>query len=318
METRFLQTFLTVVETASLAEAARRLNITPSAVVQRIRALEDEIGQPLIQRSGHSMQPTAAGAAVLNDVRRMLAVEDDVKAAASADLEAGLLRIGVIHTALTGLLPDLLVALRQNRPRIELYVLPGISGDLYSCVADGKLDAAIIVKPHFALSKAFDWTLLRQEPLVLITPLAVVDNDPRRILKREPFIRYDRNHWGGRIVDLHLRKMKIRPREQYELDSLEAITILVSRGLGVSLIPDWLPPWPEGATLRRLKATGAPTRDIGMLWSKSSTRLPLIRAFLTEAINAVRLKELSTTAPGKPGLKGENKAANHIRVGVQQ
>jgi DNA-binding transcriptional LysR family regulator len=291
METRFLQTFLTVVETASLAEAARRLNITPSAVVQRIRALEDEIGQPLIQRSGHSMQPTAAGAAILHDVKRMLAAEDDVKAAASADLEAGLLRIGVIHTALTGLLPDLLVTLRQNRPGIELYVLPGMSGDLYSCVTDGRLDAAILVQPHFALPKAFDWTLLRQEPLVLIAPLAVVDNDPQRILKREPFIRYDRNHWGGRIVDLHLRKMKIRPREQYELDSLEAITILVSRGLGVSLIPDWLPPWPEGATVRRIKATGARTRDIGILWSKSSTRLPLIRAFLAEAINAVRLKE---------------------------
>ena len=86
--------------------------------------------------------------------------------------------------------------------------------------------------------------MLRQESLVLITPLTVTDDDPRRILKREPFIRYDRNHWGGRIVDLHLRKMKIRPCERYELDSLEAITILVSRGLGVSLIPDWLPPSP--------------------------------------------------------------------------
>jgi DNA-binding transcriptional LysR family regulator len=62
METRFLHTFLVVVETCSLAETARRLNITPSAVVQRIKALEDEIGSPLIVRSGHSMRATAAGA----------------------------------------------------------------------------------------------------------------------------------------------------------------------------------------------------------------------------------------------------------------
>jgi DNA-binding transcriptional LysR family regulator len=291
METRFLKTFLIVVETASLAEAARRLNITPSAVVQRIRALEDEIGQPLIQRSGHSMLPTGGGTAILQDVKRMLAVEDDVKAAASSDLETGLLRIGVIHTMLTGLLPDLLVSLKRNRPGIELYIMPGISGDLYSSVVDGALDAAILVQPRFDLPKALDWRLLRQEPLVLVTPLGVMDTDPRSILKREPFIRYDRNHWGGRIVDLHLRRMRIRPREQYELDSLEAITILVSRGLGVSLIPDWLPPWPEGASVRRINPARAPTRDIGILWSRSSSRLPLIRAFLEEAIDATRSKE---------------------------
>lgn len=293
METRFLQTFLTVVETASLAEAARRLNITPSAVVQRIRALEDEIGQPLIQRSGHSTQPTGAGAAILDDVRRMLAAANDVKAAASVDLETGLLRIGMIHTVLTGLLPDLLVALRQNRPGIELNILPGVSGELYSSVADGKLDAAILVKPHFALPKSMDWAPLRSEPLLLIAPAAVKGDDPRRILESEPFIRYDRNHWGGRVVDLYLRKLKLQLREQYELDSLEAIAILVSRGFGVSLIPDWLPPWPEATLVRRIEVARAPARDIGLLWSKSSVRPPLIRAFLAEAINACRLKERS-------------------------
>lgn len=291
METRFLQTFLSVVRTGSLSEAARRLNITPSAVVQRIKALEDEIGQPLVRRAGHAMQATPAGAAILPEVERMLAVADDLKAAAAADLETGLLRIGVIHSALTGLLPDLLVQLRRNRPGIELYILPGVSGDLYSGISEGKLDAAVVVQPHFALPKAFDWILLRQEELLVITPPTVAESDPRKILRSEPFIRYDRNHWGGRVVDLHLRKLKIRPHERYELDSLEAITILVSRGLGVSLVPDWLPPWPEGANVRRIRARGAPTRDIGILWSRSSNRLPLIRAFVAEAVSAIRLKE---------------------------
>lgn len=297
METRFLQTFLMVVETTSLAEAARRLNVTPSAVVQRIKALEDEIGQPLLQRSGHAMRPTAAGAAILDDARRLLAVEDDMKAAASAGLGTGLLRIGVIHSALTGLLPDLLAALRRNRPRIELYMLPGMSADLYSSVVQGRLDAAIIVKPPFALPKAADWALLRREPLVIITPPTVKGSDPARILGQHPFIRYDRNHWGGRVVDLHLRRIKVRPNEQYELDSLEAITLLVSRGLGVSLIPDWLPPWPEGAKVRRVAIPNAPTRDIGLLWVKTSIRMPLIQAFLAEARNAVSLKERMASSP---------------------
>lgn len=301
METRFLQTFLSVVQTGSLSEAARRLNITPSAVVQRIKALEDEIGQPLVRRAGHAMQATPAGAAILPEVERMLAVADDLKAAAAADLETGLLRIGVIHSALTGLLPDLLVQLQRNRPGIELYILPGVSGDLYSGLSEGKLDAAVVVQPHFALPKAFDWILLRQEELLVITPPSVAESDPRKILRGEPFIRYDRNHWGGRVVDLYLRKLKLRPHERYELDSLEAITILVSRGLGVSLVPDWLPPWPEGADVRRIRARGAPTRDIGILWSRSSNRLPLIRAFVAEAVSAIRLKE----APRAQAAQGQ-------------
>jgi DNA-binding transcriptional LysR family regulator len=290
METRFLTTLLTVVETASLAETARRLNITPSAVIQRIRALEDEIGHPLVQRSGHRMRPTPTGAAILPEVRRLLAAEADVKAAASAELEIGLLRIGVIGTALTGLMPDVLVQLRQNRPGIELYILPGLSSDLYAGVASGHLDAAILIEPHFALPKTLDWTLLRREPLLLVTPRSVTGNDPRRILESEPFIRYDRNHWGGRIVDLHLRKLRVRLDEKYEIDSLDGITMLVDRGLGVAVIPDWLPPWPEGVDIRRIRLTAAPTRNIGVLWPKTSHRLPLIRAIVAEITRVAEVK----------------------------
>ena len=45
MDTRFLDSFVTVVDGGSIAEAARRLNLTPAAVAQRIRALESEIGR---------------------------------------------------------------------------------------------------------------------------------------------------------------------------------------------------------------------------------------------------------------------------------
>ncbi|UPG74746.1 LysR family transcriptional regulator (plasmid) [Roseomonas gilardii subsp. gilardii] len=283
METRFLRTFLAVVETSSLAQASRRLGITPSAVVQRIRALEAEIGQPLIRRSGQAMRPTPAAAAILADVGRLLAAEEAVKAAASADLETGLLRVGVIHTALTGFLPDLLVELKRSRPGMELYIQPGTSDNLYADVVEGRLDVAIVVQPHFPQPKTLEWFLLRQEPLLLITPAHVEDADPFSVLQQEPLIRYDRNNWGGRIVDLYLRSLGVRPREHYELDSLEAITIMVSRGLGVALIPDWLPPWPEGVRVHRLTLPQAPLRNIGALWLKASHRLPLIKAFVQEA-----------------------------------
>lgn len=303
METRFLQTLLMVVQTGSLAESARRLHITPSAVIQRIRALEEEIGHALIQRAGHRMRVTAAGAAVLDEINSLLAVEARIKALASLDTESGLLKVGVVHTMLTGLFPDLLERLRRNRPGIELYILPGTSNDLFKQVVEEKVDIALIIQPPFAIPKALEWKLVRSEPLILITPMTIAGTDVHSILRAEPFIRYDRNNWGGRIVDLYLRDHDLALKELFELDALEAIILLVSRGLGVSLIPDWLPPWPEGVSVKRFQIAGARTRDLGMLWSKSSPRLPLIKAFFAEGIAAIgRLRDATsaTSAPHSP------------------
>lgn len=283
METRFLQTFLSVTETGSMAETARRLNITPSAVTQRIRALEAEIGLPLLQRSGQRIEATPAGARSIAQARQMVVLADDMKASQASEGESGLLRVGVIHTALTGLLPDILIRLRRKRPGIDLYLVPGASGDLYTQLSEGELDAAIIVKPHFHLPKALEWMPMHQEALLFIAPKGSADGDPRVMLRSEPFIRYDRNHWGGRAVDRYLRQQRIRPQERYELDSLEAIVVMVSRGLGVSIIPDWPAPWPAGVQLHQAALSDAPLREIGVAWSRTSRWLPLIPAFLNEA-----------------------------------
>lgn len=294
METRFLHTFLIVAETGSMAEAARRLNVTPSAVTQRMRALEADMGQPLLQRTGQHMETTLAGAAILEQARQMVLLAEDMKRATTYGEEAGQLRIGIIQTALTGLLPDVLVRLRQKRPRIELYLVPGASGTLYNQFADRLIDLAIIVKPHFTLPKTYEWQTLRHEPLLLITAVGRGRGDPQYVLQNEPFIRYDRNHWGGRAVDQYLRQQRIRPKEQYELDSLEAIVVMVSKGLGVSIIPDWPEPWPMGVDVDRYSLEGARHREVGLLWSRASRHLSLIRALLSETKRVPTVNKFST------------------------
>lgn len=283
METRFLQTLLTVIQTGSAAETARRMNITPSAVNQRIKALEAEIGQQLLRRAGQRMQPTAAADALAASARQMLSLEEDMKAVASADSGTGRLRVGVIQTVLTGLMPDILLRLRRNQPGIDLYLAPGTSSDLYVQLTRGELDLAILVKPHFPLPKSLDWTALRRERHLFISPPRLGKVDARTMLRSQPFIRYDRNHWGGRAVDQYLRTQKIRPHEQHELDSLEAIVIMVSCGLGVSIIPNWPAPWPQGAQVEQVELTDAPLREVGIIWPRSAIRLPLIHNFIREA-----------------------------------
>src|SRR5258708_22149301 len=112
MDTRYIETFLMVIDNGSIAEAARRLNLTAAAVAKRIHALESEIGSVLVMRSGRTIRPTEAGAAIIERARRFLAEARDFKSIAVTDRPSGPLRLGAISTALSRLLPAILAFLK--------------------------------------------------------------------------------------------------------------------------------------------------------------------------------------------------------------
>lgn len=280
MDIRFLESFVAVAECGSIAEAARRLNLTPAALAQRLRALEQDLGHSLVSRVGRTVRPTASGLAVLRHAGALIDGARDLRAIAANDQPEGQLRLGATATALTGLLPGIVERLGARYPRIDLFIRPGASVDLYHGVISGELDAAVIVRPQFPVPKATGWLTLREEPLILIARQGMVMDDPLTLLRRERFIRYDRNQWGGQIVDRYLRQNGVRLREWLELDALDAIAALVSRGLGIAIVPDWAPPWPEGLRLERMALDGAGSRQTGVLWNRSGARIAAVRAFV--------------------------------------
>lgn len=274
------------VDNGSIAETARRLNLTAAAVAKRIRALESEIGSVLITRSGRTIRPTEAGAAIVERARHFLVEARDFKSIAATERPSGQLRVGAFQSALSGLLPDILALMKEKYPQIDFHITRGTSAELYRKVLEGDdLDAAIITQPPFVVPKSCDWRLLRKEPLILLTRAPAPSRTPHAILTSEPFIRLDRNLWPGRLVDSYLRKAGIRPRELFEIDGAEAIAVMVDRGLGVSLLPDWAPPWPEGLSLSKLPLPGAASlaRCIGIVWARASLRLRLVQALLEQA-----------------------------------
>lgn len=280
MDLRFLETFLAVVDCGSIAEAARRGNLTSAAVSQRLRALEHDLGQALVVRSGRTVQPTAAGLAVLDGTRLLVAEARDLRAIAARGEPAGQLRLGATASALTGLLPGIIATLRQRHPALEYFVRPGSSVDLYHRVIGGELDAALIVRPQFALPKSTRWRPVRSEPLVLIAPADSARDNPHDMLRRLPFIRYDRNQWGGQIVDAYLRAHGLNVHEFLELDALDAIAAMVDRGLGVAIVPDWAPPWPGGLKLRKIPLAMSEKRETGVISRSSGARSAAIEAFV--------------------------------------
>ncbi|MGT2430051.1 LysR family transcriptional regulator [Cupriavidus basilensis] len=69
METAYLKAFALVVETGSLAEAARRLDVTPAAISQQIQVLERELGTRLLGRAGRTVAPTESGSRLAGTMR---------------------------------------------------------------------------------------------------------------------------------------------------------------------------------------------------------------------------------------------------------
>lgn len=284
METQFLHTFVAVVDHGSMAAAARVLNITPAAVAQQIRTLEREIGAPLIARAGRSVHVTEPGSRILDRTRELLRGVADLSTIATDETPAGELRLGAGTNALTGLVPDILARLVELHPKLKVFIRPGYSPDLYRAVESGDLDAAVVLEAPFPLPKTCGWELLREEELVVLAPRKWADRDPHELLRSEPLVRYDRTQWGGRVADHYLQQAGIVPQERFELNALNAIAVMVDRGLGVSLVPDWLRPWPEGLDVVCLPLPlPSEPRRIGVVWSRATVRHRLVTAFLREA-----------------------------------
>jgi DNA-binding transcriptional LysR family regulator len=120
--------------------------------------------------------------------------------------------------------------------------------------------------------------------LIVLTKAPAPTRRPHAVLASEPFIRLDRGSWEGRLIDCYLRKHRIRPRECFEIDSIEAIAAMVDRGLGVALLPDWARPRPEILSLARIPVPDhSVARHVGLMWPRASLRRRLVQAFLEQA-----------------------------------
>lgn len=288
LDTRFLEDFVTVTQSRSVADAARRLNIAPATLALRIRSLEEEVGFALMTRSGRIAMPTPAGSelalravAILRDLRALKTLNEDVR-------PRGQIRLGVAQTAITTVLCDVLPALAAKYPDLEIVVQKGSSTQVFEKLNGGEVDGAILFHPPFPFPKSVTWHHLRAEPYVVISPAEETITDPLRLLAERPFIRYDRSLWSGQIAESYLRRQRIRPKERIELDALDAIAVLVGRGLGVSLVPNRVLPWPEGLGIAKLMLPQpAPQRELGLLWPVTSAYGSLLRVIERETLRVI-------------------------------
>lgn len=277
-----LRTFLAVGRHGSFSRTAERVGLTQSAVSAQIQRLEASLGFLLFDRVGRSARLNAAGRETLARAEQLVALFEGLHQPASG--AAVSLRIGAIASVQAAGLPDALVALRAQHPQLRLRVVPGVSLNLLGLIDAGELDAAVMIRPPFALPPELAWRPLWDEAFVLAVPSRVKGRDWRAILGAEPFLRYDRNSFGGRVVAQFLDASGVEVDDAVEMDEIGGLLQLVARGMGVSLVPRCPPyfPLPAGVRAVSLGVDGI-RREIGLVERLRHPQVVLVRA-LHEAL----------------------------------
>ncbi|WP_440996431.1 LysR family transcriptional regulator [Arhodomonas sp. SL1] len=134
-----------VLEERSLLKAAETLKLTQPAVTKAVKAMEEVLSVPLLERTPRGVRPTAYGEAVrtrikaiLNEVRHL---GDDLTALSSAS--GGHVMAGTMISAAAWLLPQAIVMLKRRSPGIIVTVQEGINEELFPRLAAGELDIVV-------------------------------------------------------------------------------------------------------------------------------------------------------------------------------
>ena len=291
MDVRYLESLVRIVESGSIAEAARLQNLTPAAVSQRVQALERQLGVELLSRAGHAAKPSEACLALLPRARHIIRESQLLVADTAPAGLGGPLRVGAISTALTGLLAPALRRLTATAPALHPTIVPGTSRQLYQALQSEQIDAALIVAPPFVIPKGLRASTLRREALALLAPSGTKTGTPAQVLQSLPYLRYDPAAWGGRHAEDYLREHQLELKPLCDLDGLEAIAMLVADGLGASLVPHWsgLERLAVGCTITTIPGAHF-AREIMLLTSAAPDRpaaLELLRHSLSAAAESV-------------------------------
>ncbi len=214
------------------------MGLTQSAVSLHIKALEQEFGAQLFDRTHRQPRLTAQGRIALARAEAVLEIYDRIpEAISSDDALQGRLRLGAIQSALAGPLPDALVALRRVHPGLRVHLTAGLSADLAQRVAAGDLDAAVTTEPVRPFPADLCWSELYADQFWLLAPPGTAWGEVPVLLSTLPFIRFDPRAWAGRMIEAELNRMGVKVREEMVLDSQDVIVRMVSNGLGVAVVP---------------------------------------------------------------------------------
>ena len=281
MSIRSLRMFLAVADRGGFAAAADAIGVTPSAISLQMKALEEETGGPLFDRVGRSLKLNARGERLAEQARKLVAGYDRLFLDLSiTDELSGRIRLGCVHTLTTGALPPALHRLKKRHPGVEVSLHTGLTAELVAALKEGVFDAVAGTAAPGGPPEGCRSREISAEPYLVIAPYDAEGRTDAELLTELPFLRFAPTTWAGQAIETELRRRGIAVRDAMELDSLDAIWVMVGHGLGVSIVPRHPMMRLPGLSPIRLIPFGDPPllRRLALYWRPEAATAPLIAA----------------------------------------
>jgi DNA-binding transcriptional LysR family regulator len=243
MELRHLRYFVAVAEELNFSRAAVKLGMSQPPLSQQLKQLERELGVQLFRRVPRGVQLTRHGEVLWTAARRLTHDVERFQALAEQLQEGkeGVLRLGVVGTALLGSLPILMRHARAEMPRVAFQLEEIESGDQGAAFLEHRIDVGVLRPP--VASEKLSYLDISREPLVAAIPsnhpLATAAFLDAADLRNDPFILFPRRLGTGlydSVVEVCLQAGFL-PNIVHETERMQTVVGLVATGEGVSIVP---------------------------------------------------------------------------------
>jgi DNA-binding transcriptional LysR family regulator len=285
MDVHALRTFVEVARRQGFTRASEALHLTQPAVSKVVKALEEELGTPLLHRERRRVRVTEAGRVVLERAQGVLdalrVIEEEVVEVAA--LRRGRLRLGLPPIVGPTFFPPLLAEFHQAHPGVLLELREEGSHHIEALVLERELDVGAVVLPTDEGSFG-TMPFVREDLRVVLHrmhPLARRRSVSLRELSGTPFVLY-RPEFAlhGLILDA-CRLAGFQPTVVSESSHWDFIVAMVAANIGVGLLPSTICQRLDPRQVRSVALTGPPIPwDVALIWRKDRQLPPATRAWL--------------------------------------
>jgi DNA-binding transcriptional LysR family regulator len=282
-----IQAFLTVADTGSFQQAAKRCDITQSTVSRQIQTLETILGVPLLHRSSQ-VKLTIAGERFLPRARKIYQEWRNATDELSDLLEGKQpeLCIAAIHSVCAYRLPPVLQQFCAEYPQVQLRVTSLGSDRALKVLKDGLVDLAIVMNNRFlTASPEMSVDLLYTEPVQVLMsvdhPLAAGDAVPWNKLVHYPQVVFKDGYGMQRLVQEQFQREGVPLNPALELNTLDAFRGVVRRGDLVALLPQGAIADLHLDPMLVMRPTSDPVinREVVLVTTTDRLQIPPIRRF---------------------------------------
>lgn len=285
MDVRNLAAFVEVVRRGGFSRASASLHLTQSAVSKAVKALEEELGQPLLVRLGRTVALTDAGKVVLDRAQAVLsvlgAIADEV--AEVGAVRRGRLRLGIPPMIGGAFFPPVLGEFRSAYPGVVLDLREVGARGVEALVGAGEIEAGATVLPTDAA--IFEVLPLMRDVLRLVvhprSPLARRRSVALRELEQVPLVQYREDFaLHGHIVEA-CRRQGFAPKVAAESSQWDFMAALVEADVGAALLPRTICAR-LGRSRVKVLPLGEPELpwDLALIWTRGRYLPPAARAFI--------------------------------------